>query len=501
MVLRSAMKREVEEQLRRSEYLLAEAQRLAHIGSWSWDVPNKVVTWSDELYRIFGFQPHEIEPAREAMQLLHADDRDPVMAAIASTFKTKEPFSCFYRIRRHDGVERMVHSRGYLVSDDRGEPLSVFGTTQDVTERKQAEEALRRSEQLLRLVLDAIPVGVALMDPDGDVILSNPASTRIWGGEAIRSAPDRYIKSKGWWRDTARQLEAQDWASVRALVRGETSINEVIDIETYDGVRKTIQNSAVPIRDERQAIVGAVVINEDVSDRITAERELEASASQMQALAGRLVHAQDDERRRIAQLLHETTAQDLAGLKMLLARLNRTSERLSAADRSLLIESMDLVERSMSGVRTLSYLLHPPLLDESGLLPAVRWYVEGFARRSGIKVDLDAPLTMERLPRDVETTLFRVVQEALINIHRHAQSATARLRLRLDEDVTLEVQDDGRGMAPELVARLMSGGGGSGVGIAGIRERLTPLAGALEIESSERGTTVRAVVPLPSRTL
>jgi two-component system NarL family sensor kinase len=162
---------------------------------------------------------------------------------------------------------------------------------------------------------------------------------------------------------------------------------------------------------------------------------------------------------------------------------------------------MDLVERSMSGVRTLSYLLHPPLLDESGLLPAVRWYVEGFARRSGIKVDLDAPLTMERLPRDVETTLFRVVQEALINIHRHAQSATARLRLRLDEDVTLEVQDDGRGMAPELVARLMSGGGGSGVGIAGIRERLTPLAGALEIESSERGTTVRAVVPLPSRTL
>jgi signal transduction histidine kinase len=255
----------------------------------------------------------------------------------------------------------------------------------------------------------------------------------------------------------------------------------------------------VPIRDKRQAIVGAVVINEDISDRTAAERELDASAVQMEALAGRLMHAQDDERRHIAQILHETTAQDLAALKMLLGRLNRTSERLSDADRTLLTEGLDLVERSMSGARTLSYLLHPPLLDESGLLAAVRWYVEGFAKRSGISVGLDLPPTFERLPQDVETTLFRIVQEALINIHRHAQSATARLRLLVTDDLTLEIHDDGQGMPAVLVDRLMAGGGADGVGIAGIRERLKPFAGTLEIESSDRGTVLRAVVPL-SRT-
>jgi PAS domain S-box-containing protein len=369
---------------------------------------------------------------------------------------------------------------------------------EEIAERRQAEEALRRSEQLFRLVLEAIPVGVAVVGPSGDVILDNPASMRIWGGTVIRSGSERYTKTNAWWHDTGKRIEPDDWASTRARIKGETSIAEVIDIETYDGMRRIIQNSAVPIRDEHQAIVGAVVVNEDISDRWAAERDLETSVAEMQMLATRLMHAQDDERRHIAQMLHETTAQDLAALKMLLARLNRTSDRLSDADRAILDESVEIAERSMSGVRTLSYLLHPPLLDETGLPSAVRWYAEGFAKRSGIAVDLDLPAAFERLPRDVETTLFRVVQEALINIHRHAQSPTAHIHLRTDGDrLTLEIRDGGCGMAPELVARLTADGGAVGVGIAGMRERLKQLAGTLDIESGDRGTIVRAVVPLP----
>jgi signal transduction histidine kinase len=151
----------------------------------------------------------------------------------------------------------------------------------------------------------------------------------------------------------------------------------------------------------------------------------------------------------------------------------------------------------MSGVRTLSYLLHPPFLDESGLLSAIRWYVKGFADRSGIAVDLDLPAAFERLPQDVETTLFRVVQEALINIHRHARSATARIRLRAAADrLTLEIEDRGQGMSPELLSSVTTGGGAPGVGIAGMRERLDQLAGHLDIDSTDRGTTIRATVPL-----
>src|SRR3984893_17934502 len=228
---------------------------------------------------------------------------------------------------------------------------------------RQQHHDLRQSERLLRLVLDTLPAGVAVVDLSGDIILSNPASQRIWSG-SIRSGRQRYAEINAWWHATGKKLAPEEWASVRALANGETSVNEVLDIEAFDGVRKVIQNSAVPIRDTDGRITGAVVVNEDISARKTAERSLNDSYNLMRTLTGRLVRAQDDERRRIAQMLHETTAQDLAALKMLLARLNRTADRLSASERSALTESMSLAEQSMTEIRTLSYLLHPPFLDE-----------------------------------------------------------------------------------------------------------------------------------------
>jgi PAS domain S-box-containing protein len=372
---------------------------------------------------------------------------------------------------------------------------SVLQIATDITHRKQTEEALRRNEQLLRLVLEAIPVGVAVLDPDGHIVLTNPASARIWGKAAIQNGPERYATSAGWWHDSGRRIEPDDWTSARTLRTGESFINEVIDIDTFDGFRKIIQNSAVAVRDEHQGIVGAVVVNEDISAREAAEEGLERSVSVLRALTGKLLRAQDDERRRIAQLLHETTAQDLAAMKMLLGRLRRTCLTMTDADRAVLAESVDLAERSMAGIRTLSYLLHPPFLDENGLLFAVRWYVKGFVDRSGIAVDLDLPDTFERLPQQVETALFRVVQEALINVHRHANSSTARIRLRIvGGNLTLEIEDHGRGMPEALLAK-----GPEGVGIAGMRERLEELGGRIEIESGVGGTTIRAVVPLPAQ--
>jgi signal transduction histidine kinase len=284
---------------------------------------------------------------------------------------------------------------------------------------------------------------------------------------------------------------------VRALVNGETSINEVVDIEAFDGTPKIIQNSAVPIRDANGRITGAVIVNDDISAQKTAERELNDSYTQMRMLTGRLMRAQDDERRRIAQMLHETTAQDLAALKLLLARLSRTTERLNESERSALTESTALAERSMTDIRTLSYLLHPPFLDDTGLLSALRWYAAGFAERSGITVDLDLPDGFERLPLDTETALFRMVQESLINIHRHAGSESARIRLQRDaEMVVLEVEDRGHGIPDAELTHILSRGGAAGVGIAGMSERIEQLGGRLEITSSERGTTVRVRLPL-----
>ena len=224
--------------------------------------------------------------------------------------------------------------------------------------------------------------------------------------------------------------------------------------------------------------------------------QLWESEARFRALAGRLMHAQDDERRRIAQMLHETTAQDLAGLKMHLARLNRTASHLNEADRGALTESISLAERSITEIRTLSYLLHPPFLDETGLLSALRWYAAGFAGRSGIKVDLDLPQRFERPTLDRETALFRVVQESLINIHRHAGSDTARIRLWQDaETMVLEIEDRGKGIPNASLEDIMGGGGAVGVGIAGMCERIEQYGGRLEIESDDHGTTVRARLP------
>ena len=275
-----------------------------------------------------------------------------------------------------------------------------------------------------------------------------------------------------------------------------------------------IRDRGFPVPDPAGRITRAVGVAEDITEahrqleeiRLAeaalreSERRLDASVSQFRALANRLMHAQDEERRRIARMLHETTAQDLAGLKMLLARLNRTTDRLSDAERGAVIESMSLAEQSMNQIRTLSYLLHPPFLDEAGLLSALRWYAAGFAERSGIRVDLELQERFERLPLDTETALFRIVQESLTNIHRHADSETARIRLQHEvEALVMEIVDRGKGIPKPLLKRITSRGGVVGVGIAGMSERIEQLGGRFEVTSGDRGTTgttVRVRLPL-----
>jgi two-component system NarL family sensor kinase len=374
-----------------------------------------------------------------------------------------------------------------------------------IREREEVEQTLRdqrdelgESERLLRLVLDALPVGVAVVDRTGDVILSNPESQRIWG-RSIQSGKERYAASRAWSHTTGQRLSPGDWASSRALMHGEPTVNEVLDIESFDGVHRTIQNSAVPIRNTNDRITGAVVVNEEISARVAAERELSDSYRQMRALTGRLMRAQDDERRRIAQMLHETTAQDLAALKMQLSRLDRTVE-LNETDRGALLESISLAEQSMTEIRTLSYLLHPPFLDEMGLISALRWYAAGFTERSGIMVTLALPETFIRPPLDTETALFRIVQESLINIHRHSASKTASIRLEVDtETLVLAIEDRGHGIPSASLAQIIRGEGSIGVGIAGMYERIEQLGGSMEITSGDHGTTVRAQLPLMKR--
>jgi signal transduction histidine kinase len=222
--------------------------------------------------------------------------------------------------------------------------------------------------------------------------------------------------------------------------------------------------------------------------------DLDAANQNLRELSARLLQSQDDERRRIARELHDSVGQLLAALNMNLSAVRGDIERL-AQTANALADSENLVNEMSTEVRTISHLLHPPLLDEAGLCSALRWYADGFALRSKIKVDLDLPEDFDRLPRESETAIFRVVQECLTNIHRHSGSTLARIRLRQrDRQVLFEIEDQGKGIPPEKKEE-MSSSGTPGVGIRGMRERLRQLGGTLDINSNGSGTVI--VVRLP----
>ena len=211
-------------------------------------------------------------------------------------------------------------------------------------------------------------------------------------------------------------------------------------------------------------------------------------------LSGRFLRLQDEERRRIARALHESAAQTVAAMSMNLQRMERMDLPPLAAE--TLQDCLELVTQTSREIRTLSHLLHPPLLEEAGLPASLRWYVQGFGQRSNVEVTLDLPDELGRLSTELEITLFRIVQESLTNVHRHSGSTSASVRLRrIGPEILLEVEDQGVGIPSEVLERLSAHGSPQvGVGIAGMRERVSQLGGKLEILPASPGTLVRALI-------
>jgi signal transduction histidine kinase len=223
--------------------------------------------------------------------------------------------------------------------------------------------------------------------------------------------------------------------------------------------------------------------------------ELDTANRKLRRLTTRLLELQDEERRRIARELHDSVGQMLAALSMNLSGVRADIDRLTKATATL-TDSEDLVQEMCKEVRTISHLLHPPLLDEAGLSSALGWYADGFAQRSKIAVDVDCPDDFGRVPREMETAVFRLVQECLTNIHRHSGSATAKIRLhRSKHEVVIEVEDKGKGIPVEKLDRMTSVGT-PGVGITGMKERVRQLGGTLEIKSDSTGTRIVACLPI-----
>jgi two-component system sensor histidine kinase UhpB len=496
--------------------------------------------------------------------------------------------------------------------DPAGSVIGVVGIAFDITARVRSEEEVRAGQRLLRQVLDTLPVGVIVLDRAGDILLGNPASSGIWAGMIV-SGQERWVKSKGFRHESRKAIVADEWASRHALDEGQTIRDELIDIDTFDGQRKIIENYAAPIRNAKGDITGAVVVNKDVTERVRAEEalrqierlltdaerlgqtgsweqdlvsgqifntdanlrlffgddrsrgtrledyveaihpddrdwvvvrreellastgpgdieyrvvwpdgsvhwifgratvvrdqagrpirsygtnaditerkraeeELARRTQQLEALSRKLIEAQEAERRAVARELHDDFGQVLTALKLNLQRRERDDT-----------ESIALVDGAITRMRELAQDLRPPLLDEFGLEASLKWYVEREAKRAGLAFRLALAPLEHRPPAAIETTCFRVAQEALTNIIRHAGARRVEVELSATSDMLeLVLRDDGRGFDVPAARKRAAQGGSQG--LLSMQERVTLAGGELEIDSATgRGTRIRVRLPL-----
>jgi PAS domain S-box-containing protein len=399
-----------------------------------------------------------------------------------------------WRVRK-DGSKFWASVTITPVRDSSGKLLGFGKVTRDLSERRRTELALRRSEERSRLFIDAVQdYAIFMLDPEGCVSTWNTGAERLKGYKASeiigqhfsRFYPDEDIRAgkPAWELDVATKggrFEDEGWRIRK------------------DGSRFWANVIITAVRDRAGVLLGFSKVTRDFTERMLTQKSLEASRRKLQEsekslrdLSLHLLRTQDEERRRIGREIHDSLGQYLSVLKMKLDSMGPSA--VTAEERA---ECGNLVDECVKEVRTISYLLYPPMLEEMGLTSAIPWYLEGFSKRSGIKTTFHAAEDFGRLSRDAELVLFRVLQESLTNVQRHSGSKSAEISISHTFDlVTMEVTDSGKGLPPAMVELGNRDWMGSlGVGLRGMSERLRQLGGALEMSSDESGTRVRAAIP------
>ncbi len=447
------------------------------------DLEGRITTWNMGAERLFGFRSLDIlgEPFHRLFNSCESDTpQRHLRTALEQGHVTDECEQV-----RNDGTHFWATADVTLLRNEQGQPRGYAVITRDITERRQQRQEIEQREAQLNAFFSNSPVGLAIIDKD---LLFQ----RINGPFAQLNGLDSHEQVGKPLRDVIAHLSAQTEPLLRRVAStGEPLLTQEINgpIPSAPGMTGWWLKSLFPIAKEDGVVTQMGIVVQDITG-------LKRAETLVRRLSGRLLQVRDDERRRLARDLHDSLGQTLTAIKMNLSYLGRDTSNLDERGRNAVAESKELVDSSLKEVRTLSHLLHPPMLDDVGLLAAIRWFANGFSQRSSIQVDLVLPAELPRLSTERETAIFRVVQESLTNVHRHSGSTTATLRLEREGDLLhMYVIDQGRGIPPEKLS-FRQETATIGVGLLGMRERLRQLRGQLDIDSSSQGTTIHAIVPL-----
>ncbi|MFO1425247.1 MAG: PAS domain S-box protein [Candidatus Competibacteraceae bacterium] len=478
---------QVENALRASEARLNEAQRLAHVGTWEWDLASDSLLCSDELLHILEIEPRQYSIRyQNFLDRVHPEDVERVRRSLAESMDSHTPYQIDHRLRFADGRIKHVYQQGETFGDAEGQPIRSIGTVQDITERKLAETALRESEVRYRTLVDLLPYGVQENDLAGQIRFANPALERFQGyppGGLV----GRYI-----WdllADDRERERLRDY--LRFLAR------EQPPRQTYFAQNRRTDGSFIDIqvdwtyhRDEHGQLQSFIAVISDITQRKQAEIMLKESTQRLQALSRRLLSVQEEERRMLARELHDDFGQQLAAFKLNLGLLSRGMR--GEAEQRCIADCLDITNHLLERLRDIARDLRPSVLDDLGLAAALHWYARRQAERSGCKItvlDRVSPLSPE-----IETAVFRITQEAVNNAIRHGGARHITVTAEAaDQCLALAIQDDGGGFDPGVASSKPD----AGLGLNSMRERAELLDGRFALTSQAGiGTRIEVFIPL-----
>src|SRR5882757_2918801 len=439
------------------------------------------------------------EEMDEPTRPVHPEDLPRVLEKWRADMVAGEASEDEMRLRRADGEYRWFLVRTAPLRDEQGNILKWYGVSIDIEDRKRAEEAVKSSEREQRHIAAQLErertrlVEAQEMGKIGSWEAELQSMNVIWSDQTHRifeTDPSRFHATRPKFREFIHPEDRAkvDAAFVASLDKRSPSTVEY-RIVMPDGRLKILEERWQAFHDEAGKPIRVAGTCREITERVRAEEEL-------RRLSGQLLRLQDEERRRIARDLHDSTGQNLVALATMLGQLRPSIALRDRKSRKLLSECQTLADRCISEIRTLSYVLHPPVLDQAGLEDAIRDYVKGFTSRSGIQVELQLSPRVGRMARDIELAVFRVVQESLANIQRHSGSQQAKIRIDRNSDLRLEISDLGRGATANVQKGEEEPRFEVGVGIPSMHERVKLIGGRFDFSSSSHGTTVRVTIPL-----